>query len=79
MPYRLALIGWLLITLPACAEFDQSLKVLGLPSGGGLLGETKISAGLKEALQVGTGNAVNLTGKVDGYFRNQAIKLLITA
>ena len=77
MPFRLALIGWLLITLPACAEFDQSLKVLGLPAGGGLLDETKISAGLKEALQVGTGNAVNLTGRVDGYFRNQAIKILM--
>lgn len=75
MPSRLALIGWLLITLPACAEFDHSLKVLGQPSGGGLLDETKISAGLKEALQVGTGNAVNLTGRVDGYFRNQAIKI----
>lgn len=77
MPSRLALIGWLLITLPACAELDHSLKVLGLPSGGGLFDEAKISAGLKEALEVGTGNAVNLTGRVDGYFRNQAIKILM--
>ena len=77
MSYRLALVGCLLLTLPACAELDQSLKVLGLPSGGGLLDETKIAAGLKEALQVGTGNAVNLTGKADGYFRNQAIKILM--
>jgi hypothetical protein len=77
MPYGLALIGWLLITLPACAEFDQSLKVLGLPSGGGLLDETRISSGLEEALQFGTGNEVNLTGKVDGYFHNQAIKILM--
>jgi len=77
MPSRLALIGWLLITLPACAELDQSLKVLGLQPEGGVLDETKIAAGLKEALQVGTGNAVNLTGRQDGYFRNQAIKILM--
>lgn len=77
MPYRLALIGWLLITISACAELDQSLKVLGLPSGGGLLDESRVAAGLKEALQIGTGNAVNVTGKVDGYFHNQAIKILM--
>ncbi|MBI3357780.1 MAG: DUF4197 domain-containing protein [Nitrospirae bacterium] len=28
-------------------------------------------------MQVGTGNAVNLTGKMDGYLRNQAIKILM--
>jgi hypothetical protein len=32
---------------------------------------------LKEALKIGTGNAVNLTGKTDGYFLNQAIKILM--
>jgi hypothetical protein len=41
------------------------------------LSEAKIGSGLKEALQIGTGNAVNLTGRVDGYFRNQAIKILM--
>lgn len=77
MPLRLLLIGCLLIALPACAELDHSLKALGLPAGGGVLDETKIAAGLKEALQVGTGNAVMLTGRTDGYFHNQAIKILM--
>jgi hypothetical protein len=40
-------------------------------------GEAKIVAGLKEALRVGTGNAVSKTGRVDGYFRNLAIKILM--
>lgn len=40
-------------------------------------GNTDVVAGLKEALQVGSGNAVNLTGKVDGYFGNEAIKILM--
>ena len=36
-----------------------------------------IVAGLKEALEVGTKNTVDLTGKVDGYFGNAAIKILL--
>lgn len=32
-------------------------------------------AGLKEALSVGTANAVSATSKVDGYFANQAIRI----
>jgi len=40
-------------------------------------GNDKIVAGLKEALQIGAGNAVNLTGKPDGFFANQAIRILL--
>lgn len=43
----------------------------------GSLSDSKIVAGLKEALQIGTGNAVNLTGRVDGFFKNAAIKILL--
>lgn len=39
--------------------------------------ENRIIAGLKEALTIGTGNAINLTGRLDGFFRNAAIKILI--
>ena len=41
------------------------------------LSTSKISAGLKQALQVSTGNAVARTGKPDGFFRNEAIKILL--
>jgi uncharacterized protein DUF4197 len=41
------------------------------------LSDSKITSGLKEALQVGTGNAVKLTGQPNGYFSNQAIKILM--
>jgi uncharacterized protein DUF4197 len=40
-------------------------------------GDAKIAKGLKEALKVSTGNAVTVTGKVDGYFRNEAIRILM--
>jgi hypothetical protein len=66
----------LLSALPASAQLDKMLKTLegGEKSG---LSDAKIGSGLKEALKVGTENAVNLTGKIDGYFLNQAIKILM--
>jgi hypothetical protein len=39
--------------------------------------EDQVAAGLKEALSIGTGNAVAETSKVDGYFKNAAIKILL--
>jgi hypothetical protein len=41
------------------------------------LSNSQVASGLKEALQVGAENAVKLTGKTDGYFGNQAIKILL--
>jgi hypothetical protein len=41
------------------------------------LSNTDIVAGLKDALKVGSGEAVALTGKTDGYFGNAAIKILM--
>ncbi len=41
------------------------------------LGSTKIGQGLKEALRVGIDRSVQLAGKQDGYFANQAIKILM--
>ncbi len=41
------------------------------------LGSTKIGQGLKEALRVGIDKTVQLAGKQDGYFANQAIKILM--
>src|SRR6266568_5534922 len=41
------------------------------------LGNDKIVAGLKEALQISTSNAVAATGKPDGFLKNEAIKILL--
>jgi hypothetical protein len=82
MGTRLFLAGVFILmsAWPASAQFDRFLKDLGKGLGIGKpagLSEEKIVAGLKEALQVGTENAINVTGKMDGYFRNEAIKILI--
>jgi hypothetical protein len=66
----------LLTAFPASAQLDKLLKGFG-PSPSGGLSDAKIGSGLKEALKVGTENTVNLTGKTDGYFMNQAIKILM--
>jgi len=44
---------------------------------GGGLSTDKITAGLKEALTVSTGNAVAATGHTDGFLKNEAIKILL--
>jgi hypothetical protein len=66
----------LLTAAPASAQLDQLFKGLGIgqpsePS------DAKIGSGLKEALRIGTENTVKLTGRTDGYFANQAIKILM--
>jgi hypothetical protein len=65
--------------LPGAAEaqLDQMLKGLTGGGAGAGLSDAKIGAGLKEALQVATEKTVSLTGKTDGYFTNQAIKILM--
>lgn len=37
----------------------------------------RTALGLKEALGIGADNAIDLTGRVDGYFKNKAIKILV--
>src|SRR5512139_2167622 len=66
----------LLTVLPASAQIEKFMKGLGIGEKSGL-SDAKIGSGLKEALQIGAENAVNLTGRKDGYFMNQAIKILM--
>ena len=41
------------------------------------LSDSKITAGLKQALQVSTSKAVASTGKPDGFLKNEAIKIVL--
>ena len=60
-------------------QLDEILKKAGTVLGrdNSQLSDDKIIAGLKEALQVSTGKAVALTGKPDGFLKNQAIRILL--
>ena len=76
----LALVLALLVAGPAWAQLDELLKQLPgatTPGSPGSLGDVKIGQALKQALQVGTENAVKLTGRTDGYFKNAVIKILL--
>jgi hypothetical protein len=70
----------LFLSYLAQAQWGDILKkadeTLNQRSTAGLTND-KIIAGLKEALQVSTGKAVALTGKPDGFLKNQAIRILL--
>jgi hypothetical protein len=52
--------------------FKRAQKALGV---GGGLSDSKIVDGLKEALQIGTGNAVQTVSKRGGYYNNPKIRI----
>jgi hypothetical protein len=73
-------VGFILAIACYAGPLDDALKSVKIPqiggSGSGPDEATTIS-GLKEALSIGSGNAVTSTSKLDGYFANQAIKILL--
>lgn len=74
--FGVAAVVLLLTVGPAWAQLDRLLEGLGLGQQSGL-SEVKVGSGLREALKVGTENTVSLTGRTDGFFRNEAIKILM--
>ena len=66
-----------LAATPASAQLDRILQQIPRSGTAGNLSDVKIGDGLKEALQIGTENAVGITGKTDGYLANAAIKILM--
>lgn len=62
------------LVVPANAQLDKVLKGLGTTTGPG---DSKTASGLKEALRIGTEHAVDLTGTENGFFKNEAIKILL--
>ena len=74
LPIALALCSTL-----AAAQLDRSLKKAddALERGSSSLSDEKIASGLKEALQVSTIKAIALTGKHDGFLKNEEIRILL--
>lgn len=76
----LLLIILALVAIPASAQLDQILKKADdalQQRDTSNLSEGKIVAGLKQALQVGTSKAVSLTGRPDGFLKNEAIRIAL--
>jgi hypothetical protein len=75
---RKFMFGFVLLVFPSLS-FSQTNEIsrrLGLGNESGL-SDSKVASGMKEALRVGTDNTVKLTGRRDGYFANEAIKILM--
>ena len=77
--HRAVVVGILAsLLVPASAGAQVALP----PQIGGILGstsqpESRVAMGLREALTVGAENAVARTGRLDGFFANEAIKILM--
>ena len=57
------------------SQLGDIARRLGIGSNN--LSDSKINAGLKQALQISAENSVKLVGRKDGYFANDAIKILM--
>jgi hypothetical protein len=75
-PAMVLVVLVILAAIPAQAQLGDILKKVGIEKETELT-DQKIASGLKEALRVGTDNTVKSTGREDGYFGNQAIKILM--
>lgn len=84
MGRRIIVASAILFFLGAVSHAGLMDDIGGLVGGRGVPGisgkvadDARIVSGLKEALSVGTANTVAATSKVDGYFSNQAIRILV--
>lgn len=75
MKSRIIILSCLLLCLFSVAEAQTRTRKPARQST--VASEDKIITGLKEALRIGTDNAVSKTGRLDGYFKNLAIKILM--
>lgn len=86
MPYfgRIFVILWVLFFAlpqsPAFSDFQDLFKdfqkAVGLDKG---LSDSKITQGLKEALEIGTANAVTKVSQLNGYYSDSKIKIPLPA
>jgi len=65
----------LCLTFSGCAELQQVASQL--PQAGGILSTADIAAGLREALDNGIDKQVTKLTAVDGFYKNQLVKILL--
>lgn len=65
----------LIFNLTACAELQDVVNQL--PQSGGVLSNTDIAAGLRQALDFGIDKQVTKLTQEDGFFKNDLVKILL--
>ena len=73
----LTLLALAMVASSVKAGFWDQAKEIIAPASQESLDESTIVSGLKEALSQGAANAVSTVAKLDGYFGNEAIKILM--
>lgn len=68
-------LSFVALSLFGCAEMQQVMAQL--PQGTGILSQTEIGNGLKEALNNGITKQVSKLTATDGFFKNEAVKILL--
>ncbi len=66
----LAVLPFSILSISACEEANQILEELGLSN-------EEVVEGLKTALNVGTDTSVTRLSALDGYFKDEAVKILL--
>lgn len=75
MAHKVAVFLLAFVFSPAIdAQLDRIIGGLGSRNNST---DGKTASGLKEALQIGTDHAVDFTARPDGFFKNEAIKILL--
>ena len=64
-----------ILSLVSCAEMQQVLEQL--PQQTGILSQAEMGNGLKEALNNGITKQVSKLTTTDGFFKNEAVKILL--
>lgn len=77
MTRKIICLGMISIMATSCSELQQAANQLMTQQGGSTSIGVDNATGLKEALLVGTTNSVMNLSKTDGYFANQALKILL--
>jgi hypothetical protein len=78
-PTPLLTLAAVLLLLAGCAELDPAVieSVLGTVGGDEPLDQATVARGLREALSIGTGRAVERTSRVDGYLADELIRIYL--
>lgn len=78
MKFTVLVVIAVLFQAEAVAQIGGVLdRLTKKPSMADGMSDEKIGSGLKEALEVGAANTVAVTGKPDGFYKNEAIKILL--
>lgn len=72
-----AVMALVIVSVSYASPLDDIFKGLSLPGKSRPADDQTTVSGLKEALSIGTDKAVSAVSKADGYFGNEAVKILL--